>query len=333
MLREFQESDYPAVLEFLDRWNPDHPELGEGDILRWQHCYKWVSEYKGQIVGFIVQIPHIFRYGEPSGQRGEERIGWGVTLVLDMSEDFKNASLRRSAWANELLTAVEKNPPWQFSGIAMVGDIERVYARRGLTIRPDCAMMYARFLRPRKNLAYLGKSSLLAPGIGVLNALRPAPRADVRQLGLRQIDEFDASDDARWDALLNRAHELYGVRDAAFLNYKLSQPNRDYHVLVHPDGGYIIYRLAQHRTKDMKLVKVCDLTGTKETKLDLLRPAMQFAYDTNAYGIVAVGGVEEHDVYRRAGLWISRRYNLALPPHITARMRVTFFDGDLDNLW
>ncbi|MCB2231683.1 hypothetical protein KQH82_13270 [bacterium] len=333
MLKEFQDSDLPELLAFLDRWNPDHPELGEGEIVKWQKCTKWLSVYRDKVVGYVVQIPHVFRYGEPSGRTGEEKIGWGVTLVLDMSDDIKNASLRRSAWANELLHAVETNQPWQFAGIAMVGDIERVYERRGLRIRTDCARMYARFLQPAKNLSYVGRSTVLAPAVSALNMIRPAARRSAEELGLKKIDCFDPADDRRWDELLAKLHGLYGVRDADFLNYKLSQPNRDYHVYTHPRGGYIIFRLAEHRTRDMKLVKICDLTGEDGVKRELIEPAVRFACERNAYGIVAVGGVEEASVYRRAGLWVDRQYNLALPPHISASMRVTFFDADLDNLW
>jgi hypothetical protein len=86
VVEEFQESDMDELLAFLARCSPDHPELGEGDIVRWQKCFRFVSKSKGKIVGYIAQIPQQYKYGEKGGKDGIERIGWGVTLVVDTFE-------------------------------------------------------------------------------------------------------------------------------------------------------------------------------------------------------------------------------------------------------
>jgi len=126
---------------------------------------------------------------------------------------------------------------------------------------------------------------------------------------------------------------LYGVRDAAFLDYKLEQPEKEYQVFIHQDDGYIIFRYARHRTRDMKLVKICDLVASDKARPDLLAAAMNYALTTDAYGISALGAVSDKADFRRAGLFIARPYVVTVPPSITAKMHISFFDSDLDNLW
>ncbi len=331
MIREFQDSDLPELLAFLNRWNPDHPELGEGEIVKWQRCFKWISRSRDGIIGYIAQIPHEFRYGLPSCRVGVERLGWGVTLVLDMSDD-ERAQRRRSAAVHELLTAAEKNQPWQFAAVGVVPIIEEAYIRRGHNIRRDCAGMFARFLKPAKALAYLGKSSLWAPALLAANAII-RPSRTLRHGTVTRIESFDPAWDNLWDSLLSEQKQLYGTRTAEYLNYKLTQPNREYHSYTHSDNGYVIFRLATHRTKDLKLVKICDLVGTPHAKTDLASLAVDFAYKHNAHGIVALGSNDERSIYKGVGLYIARPYPIAMPAHITADMHVTFFDSDLDNLW
>lgn len=328
-VEEFQEKSIDELLAFLAKWNPDHPELGEGDIVRWQKCYRWVFRYHGDLIGYIAQIPQTFKYGKPSGREGTEQIGWGVTLVLDQSPDSER---RRSASLHELLTKVEHNPPWQFGAVGVVPEIEQPYLRRGHAIRRDGSKMYARFIRPSEALTYMNKSAALAPLLRLANAVvRPARRAD--QSAVVRVSQFDPAWDSTWDQILSDQFELSSVRDAEFLNYKLSQPNRDYQVYRHVKGGYIIFRLARHRTRNLSLVKICDLVAAEPARRDLLAMAMDFTYQSNAAGVVALGSEAEEPIYRKAGLYIARPYPITMPPHIKARMRVTFFDSDLDNLW
>jgi len=315
------------LLAFLTRWSPEHPELGQGDIIRWQKCYRFVAMHKEKIVGYMAQIPHEFKYGKKSGQDGVEHIGWAVTLVLNMSDN----NVRKHA-GRGLLTRCENNPPWQYSGVGMVPAVEEPYERRGHAIRRDCSKMYTRLLRPVKALKYLGQSWIYAPAIGLTNALYPAQK-NVKSEQIEKITEFDPQWDEKWDRLMSEQYELYGIRNAEYLNYKLAQPDRDYHTFVHSDNGYIVFRHATHRVKDLNLVKVCDLIGTDKAKADLLTLAVKHAYDVNAYGIVAMGSYSEEKMYKQGGLYISKPYPIAMHPHITARMHISFFDSDLDNLW
>ncbi len=328
-VEEFQEKSIDELLAFLARWNPDHPELGEGDIVRWQKCYRWVFRYHGELIGYIAQIPQTFNYGKPSGREGSEQIGWGVTLVLDQSPDSER---RRSASLHELLSKVEHNPPWQFGAVGVVPEIEQPYLRRGHAIRRDCSKMYARFLRPKEALQYMGKSTALAPVLKMANTvMRPIRKANTT--GIEKITTFDPGWDSTWHQILTDQFELSAVRNAEFLNYKLSQPNRDYQAYRHTQGGYIIFRLARHRTRNLSLVKICDLVATESARRDLLALALDYTYQCNSAGIVALGSAAEQSIYRKAGLYIARPYPITMPPHIKAAMRVTFFDSDLDNLW
>lgn len=326
-IQDFQESQMDELLGFLTEWSPDHPELGEGDIIRWQKCHRFVAIHKGRIVGYIAQIPHEFKFGKAGNGEGTEPFGWAVTLVLNMSDN----NVRKKA-GRGLLSRCENNPPLLYSGVGMVPEVEEPYKRRGHSIRTDCAKMYSRFQRPVKTLKYMGKSTALAPFLALANFLKGAPRK-VRFGEMTQITEFKPEWDDQWDRILSEQHELYGIRDAEYLNYKLAQPNRDYHVYTHSSGGYIVYRHAQHRVRDLNLVKVCDLVGTDEAKADLLTLAVDLAREKKAYGIVALGSVDEELIYRKAGLYLSKPYHMAVQPKITAKVHISFFDSDLDNLW
>jgi len=329
----YEDQYLEETLALFKRFSPDHPELGQGDILKWQKCYRFVAMHHGKIVGYIAQIPHEFKYGKKSGRDGMEHIGWAVTLVLDMSD----VQIRKLA-GRGLLAKCENNSPWQYSGVGMVPAVEGPYIRRGHAIRRDCSKMYARFMRPATTLKYIGKSSIYAPAISLVNTFLVAPR-DVRHGRVEKIKEFKPEWDEIWSKLMTEQYELYGVRDAEYLNYKLTQPNRDYNIYVHVDetddalDGYIVFRHATHRTKDLNLVKVCDLVGTNKAKAELLTLAVKLAYEVRAYGIVAMGSYSEEKMYRRGGLYISKPYAIAMPPHIKAKMHISFFDSDLDNLW
>jgi hypothetical protein len=328
-VEELKESDIGELLTFLARWSPDHPELGQGEIVRWQKCRRWIFRYHGEIIGYIAQIPQLYRYGKPSGQHGTEAIGWGVTLVLDQSPDSER---RRSASVHELLSKVEQNPPWQFGAVGVVPEIEEPYRRRGHVVRRDCSMMFARPMKAAPLLRYFGKSTLLAPAVSVAGALIPATRR-VSSEKLERIFAFDPVWDDLWDRTMSDQFELYGTRTAEYLNYKLSQPEREYEAWRHVDGGYIIFREARHRVKDLCLLKICDLVASDAAARDLLALAVARAYERRVYGIVALGAQSEKSRYRQVGLYIARPYPVTLPPTISARIRITFFDSDLDNLW
>jgi hypothetical protein len=326
-IKIFEENQMDELLALLTKWSPDHPELGEGDIVKWQKCHRFVAMHEGRIVGYIGQIAHDFKYGKKSGREGVEHIGWGVTLVLNMSD----SQIRKQS-GRELLGRCETNPPLQYAAVGVVPAIEEPYKRRGHVVRRDCSKMYARFLNPAKALKYLDKSSIYAPIMKLANVFCPKQK-NVEKTKIEKIKEFKPEWDEKWDELLSNQHELYGIRDAEFLNYKLTQPNRDYHVYIHADDGYIIFRHATHRTKDLNLIKVCDLVGTEGAKVDLVSLAVDFAYEVKAYGIVALGSFDEEKSYKKAGMCISKPYPITMRPHITARMHISFFESDLDNLW
>jgi hypothetical protein len=162
----------------------------------------------------------------------------------------------------------------------------------------------------------------------------------VRYGTLEAITRFLPEWDGIWDRLLKAQYELYGMRDAAFLNYKLAQPNRTYFTFLHRDragaiDGFVVYRRAQHHVKDMDLVKVCALVGTRTARQDLLAEAMRFALEDarGTYGIVGLSSVKDAAEFRSAGMYVTRPYPVVLAAGVAGAIRVDFFDSDLDNLW
>lgn len=329
VISEFHESQMDKLLLFLSKWSPDHPELGQGDIIRWQQCYRFVAIHNDRIIGYIAQIPHDFMYGHSSGRTGIEHFGWAVSLVLDMSDEV----IRKEA-GRELLSRCENNPPLLYSGAGMVSAVESVYKRRGHQIRRDCCKMYARFARPIKALQYLSRPVIYAPLMKLANMLYPVKtaRKDLRD-NVIWIDKFEKRWDYFWDYILRNQYELYGARNAEYLNYKLTQPNREYYIFWHRGGGYIILRTARHPLKDLALVKVCDLVGLDAVRRQLLGLAMQYYYHSGAYGIVALSSAGDEALYRSAGMHISKPYPICLHKSIKAKVHISFFDSDLDNLW
>jgi hypothetical protein len=331
-IKEFKQEELDELLEFFKKWAPDHPELGEGNITQWQKGYHFVSRYKGKIAGYITQIPQVFKYGYTAQKKGIENIGWGVTLILDMSGDDQRASLRRSAITHELLSKCENNGRLIHCGTGMIPEILETYRRRGMIIRSDCVNMYARFFNPRKAVSYLGKPAYYNLPIILLNNILPA-KNKFNCKNMLPAKKFDKSQDKLWDNLLSQQYKLYGIRSSKYINYKLSQPNRNYQVYFHSDGGYIIFRIADHRIRDLRIVKVCDLVGNDRIKVELLKIAINYAIKNNVYGIVALSSKRDFQIFRKVGMYIKSPYLIALRPPITAKMHVTFFDADLDNLW
>jgi hypothetical protein len=329
-IKEFREEELDELAKFLYDNGFDHPELGNRDLLLWTEGYRFLSRSKGEIAGYLAQITQVFKYGDKSKQDGIEN--WSVTLVLKDFGDSPDAARKRTAFTHELLLKVENNPPWQFAAVGVVPEIEEFYKIRGHNVRRDCLKMYARFLKPLKMLGYIGKSGYLSLPIFIGNmALKPGRK--ISNGKIEKISKFDPSWDNRWDSILRGRYELYGSRNAEFLNYKLSQPNKKYHVYLRHNDGYIIFRQAKHFTKDLHIVKICDLVGTVEAKIDLINVAIKYARDIDAYGVVALSSYADESLFKKAGLYISNNYVVTLPPKITAKIHVTFFDADLDNLW
>jgi len=319
------------TLTLLRTWSPDHPELGEKSLYDWQRCTRYLALQDGRVVGHIGQIEHEFRYanGHPS-----VKIGWGITLVLDTSND----DVRKAA-GRGLLKACEDARGLKYAAVGVVPAIEPAYLRRGHQIRRDANNYYARFFRPAKALAYWKKPMLLAPLVTLANAVR---RAQTRQRfgTLEAITRFRSDWDGIWDRLMKQQYEAYGKRDAEFLNYKLAQPNRQYFAFLHRDrsgaiDGYIVYRRARHHVKDLDLVKICDFVGSSTAKQDMFAAAMRFAIDeaSGTYGIVGLGSTVDATTFQSTGMYVVRPYPVVLAAGVEGRPRVTFFDSDLDNLW
>lgn len=319
------------TLALLRQWSPDHPELGERSLYDWQRCSRYLALKDGRVVGHIGQIAHTFRYADG---RPPVRLGWGITLVLDMSDDDT-----RKAAGRGLLKACEDAPGLKYAAVGVVPPIEPAYLRRGHQIRRDANAYCARFFRPGKALAYWKKSAALGPLVKLANAVR-RPRTRVRFGTLEPIAQFRPEWDDTWDGLLKQQYEAYGERDAAYLNYKLAQPNRTYFASLHRDtagtvDGYIVYRRARHLTRDMDLVKICDFVGSPTATADLLAAAMRFALDDapGTYGIVGLSATSDVAAFRSAGMYVARPYPVVLAAGVAGRPRVSFFDSDLDNLW
>ncbi len=146
------------------------------------------------------------------------------------------------------------------------------------------------------------------------------------------------SQDSIWLKLLSSQYAVYGERNAAFLNYKMSQPGKKYHAFVHEDragqtDGYMVLREARHNTKNLHILKICELTGTADSKLDLLSKANAFAEDVGLDGIVGVSSSRDKAIFKRAGLWLEKALPIGVKPELAGKLHLTFFDSDLDNLW
>jgi hypothetical protein len=319
------------TLAMMRQWSPDHPELGERSLYDWQRCARFLAMHEGRVVGQIGQIAHEYRYADG---RPSVRIGWGITLVLDMSND----DVRKAA-GRQLLKACEDTPGLKYAAVGVVPIIEPAYLRRGHQLGRDACRYYGRFFNPLKILAYWNKPAALAPVVSAANlVMRPRTRA--RFGTLERIAQFRPEWDAAWDALLKGQYELYGVRTAEYLNYKLAQPNRTYFAFLHRDGlgaidGYVVYRRAKHRVKDLDLVKICSFIGTRTARLDLFAEAMRYATQEAAgtYGIVGLSSALDAPEFRAVGMYVARPYPVVLAAGVEGKIRIDFFDSDLDNLW
>jgi hypothetical protein len=327
----FESRYLDETLAMMRRWSPEHPELAEPALYGWQRCARHLALANDRVVGHIAQFAHEFRYADG---RSPVQIGWGITLVLDMSDD----AVRKAA-GRQLLKACEDAAGLHYAAVGVVPAIESAYLRRGHQLSRAENRYFARFFEPAKALAYWGKPRWLAPALHLANlVIRPA-RAATNGTN-SPVERFDPVWDSIWDAQLRARFELYGKRDADHLNYKLAQPARAYRAFVHRDGagqvdGYVVFRRAKHRARDLDLVKVCDLVGPEPAQRDLLTEVTRFASTDAAgtYGIVALSGVADAAAYRSAGLFVAQPYPVVVAAAVPGRMRVSFFDSDLDDLW
>jgi len=327
----FEEKYLAETLAMMRKWSPDHPELGERSLYEWERCSRYLAVAGERVVGQICQIAHEFRH---SDGRPSVMLGWGITLVLDMSDDAT-----RKAAGRQLLKACEDAPGLRYAAVGVVPNIEGAYLRRGHQLKRDASNYYARFFNPAKALAYWNKPKALAPALKLANLII-RPRTKARFGTLEPITRFRPEWDVTWDRLLKARYELYGARNAEFLNYKLAQPNRDYHVFLHRDqdgviDGYIVYRQARHRVKDLDLVKICDFVGTHTANQDMLAEAMRYAVQDapKTYGIVGLSSVGDAKLFRSTGMYVAQPYPVVVAAGVEGQIRVDFFDSDLDNLW
>jgi hypothetical protein len=327
----FDERYLAETLDMMRSWSPDHPELGERSLYDWQRCARYLALAGDKVVGQIGQVAQEFHHADG---RPPVMLGWGITLVLDMSDD----AIRKAA-GRQLLKACEEAPGLRYAAVGVVPGIEAAYLRRGHQLGRDANRYYARFLDPAKALAYWNKPVALAPLVKLANLVM-RPRTKVQFGSLEPVTRFRPEWDARWDELLRQRYDLYGRRDAEYLNYKLDQPNRSYHTFLHRDrageiDGYIVYRRARHNVKDMDLVKICDFVGTRTAMLDMFAEAMRFAlHDARGtYGIVGLSSTMDEAEFKSAGMYVARPYPVVLAAGVEGQIRVDFFDSDLDDLW
>ncbi len=323
----YEDKYLDQTLSFLAKFSPDHPELGDRGLFQWQRCQRYLAFSRGQIVGHMAVIPQIFHIDGT-----EKTIGWGATLVLDMS-DFAVKTFAGTA----LLDKIMNDPSYIYAGVGIVPEIEPTYRRMGYVVCRKSAGMYARFFKPGKALKYYGKPGIFAFPMAIMNILKPADTQSENG-GLIEITNFEESLDGCWRELLSSQYEAFGQRNASFLNYKMSQPGKEYRAFMHKDrlgkiDGYIILRQARHNTRDLHIIKICDLVGTSSAKRDLLSMAVSMARKIGVDGIVAVSSRRDESIYKRAGLWLGREFPIGVRPELAGKMHLTFFDSDLDNLW
>ena len=324
---EYDDRYLDRTVAFLRTWSPDHPELASPELLHWQRACRFLALFKGEIVGHIAQIRQTY-----AGRLSTVELGWAATLVLDTSNPLVQVFA-----GTALLDRLTGDPEAKFAAVGIVPEIEETHKRRGYIIRRDAVKMYARFFHPAKALKYLRKPAWLSPGLWAANVVRP-PHRRAKVGEVKRIESFQREWDDGWDRLLGDVYKLYGVRTAEFLNHKLRQPQKTYACCVHTGSlggvdGYIVYREAVSRVKNLRLLKVCDLVGTIPARQALLTRALHAAREGDVDGIVALSSQHDTQLFERCGMWVNRKYPVVLPPDMTSDIHLTFFDSDLDDLW
>lgn len=323
----FSQSYREATLSFFREHSPDHPELASGDLIDWQRSERFLALFKQKIVGHIARIPQEFRRGSEALQ-----LGWAATLVLDTS-----LPLVQTFAGTALLDQVTSDSRYRFAAVGIVPEIEQTHRRRGFVVNRGGVKMYARFLRPAAMLRYLGKSTAYAIPLQLANAVRRVSSTTVGGT-IEEAAAFGPSWDVAWERFLSSRNWLRGIRSAEYLNYKLRQPGKSYHIAIHrsaggePDG-YAIFRIAENRIKNLRLAKLVDLVGDDRARSALLSYVISWAMSADVDGVVALDSSLDRRLYNGAGLWVSRAFPVVIPPDLDGDLRVSFLDSDLDDLW
>jgi len=313
-------------MDLFRKFSPDHPELVEAELFRWQHCRRFIALMGNKVVGHIAQIPAVFYL---SKLRNE--IAWAATFVVDTSNP-----LVQTFAGTSLLNEVTTQSTLPFAAVGVVPQIEETHRRRGYVLNRKAVAMYSRFFHPEKALRYMDKPSFLGTVIAGINRLFREQKQTIDHA--KAIRRFDPAWDPIWLRNLSLHYHNFGERTAEYLNYKIAQPNKQYKNYIHLDrlgnpDGYIIFRYAQHRTKDLRLVKVCDLVGTAVARKEMIQLAFEYAGQQEAYGIVALGSVTDAKLFRIGGMWLKQSYTVVFPNQLAGATQISFFDSDLDNLW
>ena len=150
---------------------------------------------------------------------------------------------------------------------------------------------------------------------------------------VRQIERFEEKDDPTWAFWLGKRYGMFAQRNAAYLNYKLAQPCRQYHVHTHENyrqeaDGYVVWRQASHPKTGFNITKICDIVGS-----DIARRATIATVPMTGDAVMALGSALDRQFFRRAGLWLSVPYTVVTPPGLKETVHVSFFDSDLDDMW
>jgi len=324
---EFEDRYLDETLIFLSRWNPEHPELGDKDRFLWQQCRRYLAIFQERIVG------HIAVFSQDARSDGQPlRMGWAATLVVDTS----NPVIQVFA-GTALLDKVTTQSALNFGAVGIVPEIEDSHRRRGYVVRRDATSLYSRFFNPGPALRYLGKPRYWSVPIHVVNMIYRPSRV-ITNGRIEKVEDFHPAWDHIWEQLLAAQYGFYGVRTAAYLNHKISQPGKDYSCFVYtwPDGsreGYLVCRAAAHPLRNLRLLKICDLVGTLRAKQSLLSHANRLALEQGVDGLVALGSTRDANLLKKSGLWVSKKYPVVLPPGLPRDLYVSFFDSDLDDLW
>jgi hypothetical protein len=325
---QFEEKYLDQTLNFLTKFSPDHPELGDKDVFLWQRCKRYLVIISENIIGHMAVINQRFRLNG-----SVINIGWGATLVLDMT-DFAAKTFAGTA----LLDQCMHDTSYVYAAMGIVPEIEPTYKRGGYVVCRESVKMYARFFDSKKALRYYDKSLVYAIPIGMMNIIRPSRTKSPMPNELEEVAQLNPELDKIWDKHLREQYEIYSERTAEYLNYKIKQPHKEYIIFLHKDpsgetDGYIILRIARNMVKALSIVKICDLVGSPSARLALLAHAIDFAKRSRVDGIVGLSSGRDEHIYRTAGLWLSRPFPLALRAEFEGKFHVTFFDSDLDNLW
>ncbi len=176
----FEDQYLSQTLEFLTKFSPDHPELGDRALFLWQKCQRYLTFSGGRIVGHMAVIPQQFFI-----ERVKTTIGWGATLVLDMT-DFAVKTFAGTA----LLERCFNDPSYIYAGVGIVPEIEPAYKRLNYVICRDSIRMFARFFNPHVALKYYDKSPLFSIPMKAINLVkRPSKQAIYGNIF--EISQFD----------------------------------------------------------------------------------------------------------------------------------------------